>query len=148
MCNRNEGNFWIFEVDFSFVESGSIDNSVEDIDIDLYKLIEKMRVEDFTDRSDYNSLVEELDISSGAQNDKDKNKIRAIITELEDAGFDFSRNSSAYEYWVFYINILFLFSWIRPELGGWWMVGDQRGFFLRWRAICFVFFWYGHTIIG
>ena len=57
-----------------------------------------MRVEDFTDRSDYNSLVEELDISSGAQNDKDKNKIRAIITELEDAGFDFSRNSSAYEY--------------------------------------------------
>ena len=47
------------------------------------KLIEEVRVGDFTDRSDYNSLVEELDISSDAQAD--------IISELEDVGLIFRK---------------------------------------------------------
>ena len=37
----------------------------------------------FTGRSDYNFLVDVFDISSDAQTDKDKNKIRVIIGEIK-----------------------------------------------------------------
>ena len=57
------------------------------------KLIEEVRLGYFTGRSDYNSLVAELDVSSDAQANKDKNKTSFIISELEDVGFHFSENS-------------------------------------------------------
>ena len=53
-----------------------------------------MRVGYFTDRSDYNSLVKKLDFSSDAHADKDKNKFSFIISDLEDVGLSFSKNSS------------------------------------------------------
>ena len=46
----------LHEVDFSFIELDNIDSSLENSDIDLDKLIEGVRVGDFTDRSDYNSF--------------------------------------------------------------------------------------------
>ena len=61
------------EIDLSFVELSSIDNSLKNSDIDLGKLIEEVRVGNFAGSSDYNSLVEELDVSNDTQADKDKN---------------------------------------------------------------------------
>ena len=57
--------------------------------IDLEKLVTEERVGNFTDRSDYNSFVEELDVWSDAKADKNRNGTSFILSEIEDVGLNF-----------------------------------------------------------
>ena len=61
----------------------------------MEKLTEEVRVGNFMDGNDYDSLVEKLatSISSSARNDKGQNKTSFIVSELQKVGLNVSKNS-------------------------------------------------------
>ena len=71
------------EVDCSSVELGSIEHIGEDCEIDIEKLIEEVRDGSFTDRSDYNNLIDELALIENEVevSDKEARNSNVIISE-------------------------------------------------------------------
>ena len=78
------------EVDFSSVE---FEHSGEDIDLE--KLIEEVRDGSFTDRSDYNNLIDELGLIENKiiVSDREARDSNSIIRELESVGLEFRKKS-------------------------------------------------------
>ena len=76
------------EVNFSSID---FEHSVEDIDIE--KLLEEVGDGSFTDRSDYNNLVDELGLVGNEieVSDREARDSIAIIRELESVGLEFRR---------------------------------------------------------
>ena len=78
------------DVDFSSVE---FEHSGEDYEMNIEKLIEEVRDGSFTDRSDYNNLIDQLGLIKNEieVSDKGARDSNVIISELESVGLEFRK---------------------------------------------------------